>query len=226
MELPQALHPAFAAGAAGRIRAERRAVAFILLRDGAGAQRIVELEGDVARLTIGREPTSDVALDWDGEASRLHAELECIEGQWTRRRRRPLAQRDVPQRRPHRRAAQAPRRRRRAGRPHADAVHGRRPATSRAGPSRRTTEPAPQITDAQRRVLVAVCRPFAGSAYAAPASTRQVADELFISVDTVKTHLRALFEAFGVEQRPQNQKRAELVRRAFELGVVAPSDFQ
>ncbi len=42
----------------------------------------------------------------------------------------------------------------------------------------------------------------------------------------MKTHLRALFEAFGVEQRPQNQKRAELVRRAFELGVVAPSDFQ
>ena len=225
MELPQALHRASPQELQDRIRAERRAVAFILLRDGAGAQRIVELEGDVPRLTIGREPTSHVALDWDGEASRLHAELECIEGQWTvvddgRSRNGTFLNGDRI----------AGRRRLRDG----DVVRAGRTLMLFRAPtgheSRRTEpadeEPPPQITDAQRRVLVAVCRPFAGSAYAAPASTRQVADELFISVDTVKTHLRALFEAFGVEQRPQNQKRAELVRRAFELGVVAPSDFQ
>ena len=45
-----------------------------------------------------------------------------------------------------------------------------------------------------------------------------------ISTDTVKTHLRALFDAFGVEALPQNQKRAELARRALELGVVSRAE--
>jgi len=36
----------------------------------------------------------------------------------------------------------------------------------------------------------------------------------------VKTHLRALFDLFGVGALPQNRKRAELVRRAFESGVL------
>ena len=84
--------------------------------------------------------------------------------------------------------------------------------------------PMPELTAAQRRVLVEVCRPFAGSSFAAPASTRQIADALMISLDTVKTHLRALFDAFGVEALPQNQKRAELARRALERGVVSRAE--
>ena len=51
-------------------------------------------------------------------------------------------------------------------------------------------------------------------------SNREIADELFLGVETVKSHLRALFELFGVADLPQNRKRAELVRRAFETGVV------
>ncbi len=82
----------------------------------------------------------------------------------------------------------------------------------------------PVLTPAQRRVLVEVCRPFAASSYAAPASTRQIAAALVISTDTVKTHLRAIFDAFGVEALPQNQKRAELARRALELGVVSRAE--
>jgi DNA-binding NarL/FixJ family response regulator len=58
-------------------------------------------------------------------------------------------------------------------------------------------------------------RPFAG-----PRSNREIADELFLSVETVKSHLRALFDLFGVAALPQNRKRAELVRRAFETGIV------
>ena len=73
-------------------------------------------------------------------------------------------------------------------------------------------------------MLVEVCRPFAASSYAAPASTRQIAAALVISTDTVKTHLRAMFDAFGVEALPQNQKRAELARRALELGVVSRAE--
>ena len=41
-----------------------------------------------------------------------------------------------------------------------------------------------------------------------------------VSVDTVKGHLHALFELFGVRDMPQNRKRAELVRRVFERGLA------
>jgi DNA-binding NarL/FixJ family response regulator len=71
-------------------------------------------------------------------------------------------------------------------------------------------------------VLVALCRPFKeGAAFATPATNQQIADELTLSVDAVKTHLRALFEKFGVESLPQNQKRVALVERALQSGLVS-----
>ena len=53
------------------------------------------------------------------------------------------------------------------------------------------------LTPAQRRVLVALCRPFKDSTYATPATNQQIADELVVSVDAVKSTLRALFEMMG-----------------------------
>ena len=63
-------------------------------------------------------------------------------------------------------------------------------------------------------------RPRWRAAYAAPAANREIAAQLFLSVETVKSHLHALFELFEVEDIPPSRKRAELVRRAFELGVI------
>jgi DNA-binding NarL/FixJ family response regulator len=40
----------------------------------------------------------------------------------------------------------------------------------------------------------------------------------------VKTHLRALFEKFGVAELPQNQKRVALVERALQSGLVSERD--
>jgi DNA-binding NarL/FixJ family response regulator len=76
------------------------------------------------------------------------------------------------------------------------------------------------VTPAQRRVLVALCRPLALGRYCAPRSNREIADELFVAVDTVKGTLSRLFEMFGLEDVPQNQKRAALAQRALESGVV------
>ena len=51
---------------------------------------------------------------------------------------------------------------------------------------------------------------------AAPASNREIADELHDCVDTVKGTLSALYERFGLSALPQNEKRTALAaaRRA------------
>ena len=74
-------------------------------------------------------------------------------------------------------------------------------------------------------MLLALCRPFKdGAAFATPATNQQIAGELHLSVDAVKTHLRALFEKFGVEDLPQNQKRVGLVERALQSGLISERD--
>ena len=52
------------------------------------------------------------------------------------------------------------------------------------------------------------------AALAGPGSLRQVADALFISRNTIKTHTRALYAKLGVASRE------EAVRRGRELGLV------
>jgi len=51
-------------------------------------------------------------------------------------------------------------------------------------------------------------------------TTDAIADELFLSVDAVKGHLRSLFARFGIEHLPQGQKRARLVAEALQSGLV------
>ena len=103
------------------------------------------------------------------------------------------------------------------------------PRDGRSRPTATSSElPAvARISDAQRRVLVALCRPYAtGDGFAVPATNQQVADELFLSVDAVKSHLRALFEKFGIGDVPQNRKRALLVERALTTGMVGERDLR
>jgi pSer/pThr/pTyr-binding forkhead associated (FHA) protein len=218
MDLPPELRFASPVELSERLRAERRGQPFLLLRDGGGRQRVVDLGAATRALSIGRDPSSDIALDWDSEVSRAHALLDRVGGAWTLvddglsrngsfvggervRGRRRLAPGDVI----------------RVGR--TVLVFGAG-AAAQAGAETRPQAPPPELSPAQRRVLAALCRPLAAGPFAAPPSNREIADELFISVDTVKSHLHALFELFGVGDVPQNRKRAELVRLAFERGAV------
>lgn len=80
------------------------------------------------------------------------------------------------------------------------------------------------ISPAQRRVLVALCRPFLLTGSLTAPSNAAIAAELFLSIDSIKTHLRALFEAFELGSSVSRQKRAELVERAVRSGSVAARD--
>ena len=145
---------------------------------------------------------------------------------WVARRRRALAERLVRQRDARRRAPPPRQRRHPALRPHAGRVL--RPARDRARRHDRglgTCMVAANIPPAQRRVLVALCRPLLATPPARlPASNNQIAEELYLSLDAVKTHLRALSRAFGVDGLPQNQKRIALAERALAIGAVTSRD--
>ena len=92
-------------------------------------------------------------------------------------------------------------------------------------PAPRDPAPVVPITPAQRRVLIALCRPYKGGAsFATPATNPQIAEELFLSVAAVKSHLRSLTRAFGVDELPQQEKRQKLVALALQLGVVRDRD--
>ena len=79
-----------------------------------------------------------------------------------------------------------------------------------------------RLTDTQRAILVALCRPRAGgNRYATPATNQEIAAEVFLSVDAVKAHLRALYRKFGVEPLPHNQKRARLVELVMEGELIS-----
>jgi hypothetical protein len=78
-----------------------------------------------------------------------------------------------------------------------------------------------RLTDTQLAILAALCKPIAsGNHFATPATNQEIADEVFLSVDAVKGHLRTLYRKFGIEDLPHNQKRARLVELAIAGGYV------
>jgi hypothetical protein len=78
------------------------------------------------------------------------------------------------------------------------------------------------LTETQRRILIALARPFIdGHQFATPATNREIAAEVCLSVDAVKGHLRLLFKQFGLDELPQNRKRAALSALAVSSGCRA-----
>jgi len=62
--------------------AERRGDPYLLYRDGHGDERVLSLSDAWDRVTIGRGVGSDLPLPWDGEVSRVHAELLRLGDDW------------------------------------------------------------------------------------------------------------------------------------------------
>jgi pSer/pThr/pTyr-binding forkhead associated (FHA) protein len=208
-----------------QIEAERAGRPFLVLRDGGGEQRIVVVEAGATELWVGRSEAAGLRIDWDEEVSALHAQVEVVGNECT------LLDDGLS---------------RNGSFVGEERVHGRRRLrdgdTLRFGRTRvlyrrpggvppEATAVASEVSAAatvspgQRRILLALCRPFKdGSAFATPPTNQAIAEQLHLSVDAVKTHMRALFEKLGVEDLPQNQKRVALVERALQSGTVAPRD--
>ena len=104
-----------------------------------------------------------------------------------------------------------PRARKRDRRRRGDALAATSPTRPSPTPRRRCWWPSAAPTGTART-------------YATPATNQQVAGEVYLSVDAVKTHLRTLFAKFGVEDLPQNQKRVKLVELALQSGAITPRD--
>jgi hypothetical protein len=222
---PVARHASTPAELKERIAAERSGTPLLIYRDGGGHQRICELPDQASSVSIGRRADNDIALEWDLEVSRLHAAVERIGGDWT------ITDDGLSSNGSFVNGDRLVGRHRLED---GDTILvGKTPIVFRQGgagdiESTVSAGPTPtraQLSASQRKVLIALCRPYAGNAsFAVPATNQAIADELFLGVDAVKAHLRTLFQKFGIEDIPQNQKRARLVALALRGGVVTERD--
>ncbi|HEY2333820.1 MAG TPA: FHA domain-containing protein [Solirubrobacterales bacterium] len=208
-----------------QIEAERGGRPFLVLRDGAGEQRIVVVEAGATALWVGRGEAAGLRLDWDEEVSALHAQIEVVGDECTLLD-DGLSRNGsfVGEERIHGRHRLRDGDTLRFG--HTQVLY-RRPGEAAAEATVVASEASAAVTvsPAQRRILLALCGPFKdGSAFATPPTNQAIAEQLHLSVDAVKTHMRALFEKLGVEDLPQNRKRVALVERALQSGTVAPRD--
>lgn len=201
------------------VRQENLGEPFLLFRDSTGQLTVKALDG-AEPLTIGRRGSSGVALEWDTRVSRTHLVVERVGGEWTLsddglsrngtfvngdrlHARRRLRDGDVIRLGATAIAYRLP-------------IDGATAATSDAP----TSEPV-ALSDMQRRILVALCRPYAGGGLASPAANQEIAAEVHLSLDAVKNHLRILYQRFEIAHLPQNRKRARLAECALKWGLVS-----
>ncbi len=208
-----------------QIELERVGRAFLAYRDEKAERILREIDPTDGVLSIGRSDSASISFGWDPETSSIHAMIETIgehcalvdDGLSTNgsfvngervQGRRLLHNGDVI------RIGTTPILFHSPTTTEAEATIVSGDALSAAG-----------VTPAQRRVLISLCRPYKDArAFAVPATNPQIAAELHLSVDAVKTHLRALFEKFGLESAPRSAKRVALVERALQSGLISDRD--
>jgi pSer/pThr/pTyr-binding forkhead associated (FHA) protein len=212
--------PRSAAELAARLSAERDGQPFLLFRDADQVQRLFPLPAEAQRLTLGRAADNDLALSWDREVSRVHAELVRVGAEWT------VADQGISRNGTYLNgtAVRGQHRLR-----HGDILRlgsTLLAVTIPAGEAAETTLRTPmmatasELTPIQRRILSELCRPLlTGGAGALPASNQAIAEAVHLSVAGVKSQLRNLTDRFGYGDLPQHRKRLALAERAVALGL-------
>jgi hypothetical protein len=204
-----------------RAEAERIGRPFLVLTDGERRERVLTFAAGVDSVSVGRRSSSDLALTWDDQVSRLHARFERAGDRWELvddgfssngtfinderlRGRRGLRDADVL----------------RFG---TTRVTFHLPRPQPAAPPRPT--PAVELSTTQRRVLASLCRPYKGAnGFASPATDEQIAEDLVLSVGEVRTHLRVLCAKLGIETAAGRETRVRLAERAFSAGLISQRD--
>jgi pSer/pThr/pTyr-binding forkhead associated (FHA) protein len=210
-----------------RLDAERRGRAFVVLHDPGHRQRVVYL--DAARATVGRRPENDIALEWDGQVSRSHAELRCDGSEWTLvdggrsrngsyvngelvRGARLLRDGDVLRFGDTVLLFRGPSSGPRAGltTPEAEGatVLGENPLA------------AVRLSELERRVLAELRGRAATPLASSTAGDDDIADRLSLSEEQVRAVLGGLELKFGVEGPSGVRRREGLLARALSTGVV------
>ncbi|REE71411.1 regulatory LuxR family protein [Rhodococcus wratislaviensis] len=181
------------------------------------------LTPDRSPITVGRSADADLSLQTDPDISRLHATLERIGIYWTiideslSRNgtfvngtriwgRHTLHPGDVIQ----------------IG-SSTLSYHGEPPTDCGITNIGNTADRPLDLTPAQHAVLTELCRPFHdGTDHPIPASNQHIADALQVSIETVKTHLHALYTKFHLDDLPPHHKRAQLAARALTHRIPTP----
>ena len=176
-------------------------------------------------MTLGRRHEADVSMPWDPEMSRLHAELERRAGEWTicddgfsqngtwvnglrLAGRRRLADGDLLK----------------VGR---TLITFHDPTGGGLGPTMVPGElsATPRFSEQQQRILRALCRPlFQDGEGINPATDAEVAEATEIAIEDVAVELDHLGRAFGLDEMPQKDQRAEIALLAMRSGLVSADD--
>jgi FHA domain-containing protein len=204
--------------------AERQGIPFLHLRDGDGQMQIVGLDARKRTYAIGRRSQADIALPWDREVSRLHAEITRLAGEWT------ISDDGLSQNGTYVNEVRLSGRRRLTD---GDLIRvGRTSMTFRAPPSGTgvlTLLPGElsattALSEQQHLVLRELCRPLARDPGAPPAADQTIAEALAIPPDVASSEVRGLLSAFGLSDLPAAEARLEAAQAALASGLVRFDD--
>jgi pSer/pThr/pTyr-binding forkhead associated (FHA) protein len=204
-----------------RKAAELRGAPFLVYRDEKGQQKIVELDETAKALTVGRRFEADIALPWDREVSRLHAQFEFRAGEWTvdddgwsqngtfvnemrLNGQRRLQDGDII----------------RCGQTNIAFCHTRNVSVEM------TLVPGelsatPRFSMQQQQILRELCSPLLGDGDGlSPLADDEIAANLGTDQKTVTTELEHLARQFGLSEMPFFERRAEIAMLALRSGLV------
>ena len=187
---------------------------------GPDGRSVVRLEGE--RITVGKRAGNAVVLDWDSQASRVHAVFEQLGDAWCLR---DLQSTNGTLVNGERIWSEQPLR-------HGDEIHiGRtrlifRDDEKAAQTATDSATAPPELTVRERDVLAALCAPLLRKdIFTEPASTREMARMLVVTEAAVKQHLTNLYDKFGLHDAA-DRKRVRLANEAIHRGAVTVSDLR